>query len=66
MIFWEERGGAVWKYGMIVTDKSNEKKEGRMEGRKMLPIGIDDFGRLRENNAYYVDKTLMIQAFIEM
>lgn len=51
---------------MIVTDKNNEKKEGRMEGRKMLPIGNDDFGRLRENNAYYVDKTLMIQAFIEM
>lgn len=32
----------------------------------MLPIGNDDFRRLRENNAYYVDKTLMIQAFIEM
>ena len=37
-----------------------------MEGRKMLPIGTDDFRKLRENNAYYVDKTLMIKDFLEM
>ena len=37
-----------------------------MEGRKTLPIGTDDFRRLRENNAYYVDKTLMIKDFLEM
>lgn len=37
-----------------------------MEGRKILPIGSDDFHKLRENNAYYVDKTLMIKDFIEM
>ena len=37
-----------------------------MEGRKILPIGTDDFRKLRENNAYYVDKTLMIKDFLEM
>ena len=29
-----------------------------------LPIGIDDFKRLREDNYYYIDKTLMIQDFL--
>ena len=37
-----------------------------MEGRKTLPIGTDDFRKLRENNAYYVDKTLMIKDFLKM
>lgn len=34
--------------------------------RRILPIGNDDFRKLRENDAYYVDKTLMIKEFIEM
>lgn len=37
-----------------------------MAGRKNLPIGNDDFRKLRENDAYYVDKTRMIKDFIEM
>lgn len=37
-----------------------------MEVRSILPIGTDDFRKLRENHAYYVDKTLMIKEFIEM
>lgn len=37
-----------------------------MERRRTLPIGNDDFRKLRENNAYYVDKSLMIKDFIEM
>lgn len=37
-----------------------------MEVRKKLPIGIDDFRKLREKGFYYVDKTLMIKDFIEM
>lgn len=37
-----------------------------MAGRKILPIGNDDFRKLRENDAYYVDKTRMIKDFIEM
>lgn len=32
---------------------------------KTLPIGNDDFRKVREKNAYYVDKTLMIKEFIE-
>lgn len=33
--------------------------------KKILPIGIDSFEKVRENGYYYVDKTLMIQDFIE-
>lgn len=37
-----------------------------MEVKRILPIGNDDFRKLRENGSYYVDKTLMIKDFIEM
>lgn len=37
-----------------------------MKKRKTLPIGNDDFRKLRENDAYYVDKSLMIKDFIKM
>lgn len=37
-----------------------------MNIQKKLPIGTDDFRKLRENGFYYVDKTLMIKDFIEM
>lgn len=37
-----------------------------MGEKRKLPIGNDNFRKLRENNAYYVDKTLMIRDFIEM
>ena len=32
---------------------------------KKLPIGIDDFKELREKNAYFVDKTLLISELLE-
>lgn len=34
--------------------------------KRPLPIGTDDFARVRNNGYYYVDKTLMIKDFIEM
>ena len=34
--------------------------------KKVLPIGNDEFSEIRENDFYYVDKTLMIKDFIEM
>lgn len=34
--------------------------------KRVLPIGNDDFRKLRKNGSYYVDKTLMIKDFIEM
>jgi hypothetical protein len=37
-----------------------------MREKKTLPIGNDDFRKLREGNFYYIDKTLMIRDFIEM
>lgn len=45
--------------------KKMRKKVVRMEERRTLPIGNDNFRKLRENGAYYVDKTLMIKEFIE-
>lgn len=33
--------------------------------RKMLPIGIDDFEKIRTNNFYYVDKTDMIRELLQ-
>ncbi|MDR1688421.1 MAG: AAA family ATPase, partial [Clostridiales bacterium] len=36
-----------------------------MREKKALPIGNDDFRKIREENFYYVDKTLMIRDFIE-
>ena len=34
--------------------------------RETLPIGMDDFEKIRKKGYYYVDKTLMIKDFIEM
>lgn len=33
--------------------------------KKALPIGVDDYRRLKENNYYAVDKTLMIEEFLQ-
>ncbi|SDC07935.1 MULTISPECIES: AAA family ATPase [unclassified Candidatus Frackibacter] len=35
------------------------------DGLKGLPIGIDDFKDLRENNGYFVDKSLFIKEIID-
>lgn len=37
-----------------------------MGGKRILPIGSDDFRKLREKDFYYVDKTLMIKDFLEI
>ena len=34
--------------------------------RKRLPIGIDDFSKIRRKNFYFVDKSLLIRDFLEM
>ncbi len=36
-----------------------------MKGDRKLAIGIQDFRSLREQNAYYVDKTQMIEEFLD-
>lgn len=33
--------------------------------RMMLPIGIDDFKKIRGDNFYYVDKTKLIEELLE-
>ena len=42
-----------------------DRSEGVHKMKKALAIGIDDFRRLREENYYYIDKTMMIKDFIE-
>ena len=32
---------------------------------KQLPIGISDFKKIREEEFYYIDKTLLIKEFIQ-
>jgi len=41
--------------------------ETTMKNKKILPIGVDDFRRLRESEKehYYVDKSLMIEDFLD-
>lgn len=29
--------------------------------KKKLPVGIDDFGKLRREDFYYIDKTVLIR-----
>lgn len=33
--------------------------------KKLLPIGIDDFGKIRSGDYYYVDKTLLIKELLD-
>ena len=40
------------------------KKRGDMM-KKALPIGVDDYRRLKENNYYAVDKKLRIEEFFQ-
>ena len=37
-----------------------------MEYRRQLPIGKDDFAKIRKSNSYYVDKSLLIRDFVNM
>ena len=36
-----------------------------MEKRKKLPIGIDNFEKIRKDDFYYVDKTKLIEQLLE-
>lgn len=51
--------------GYNLTRLSMGEEEGDVV-KKALPIGIDDFLKVRVNEYYYIDKTLMIKEFIEM
>lgn len=36
-----------------------------MTGKASLPIGIEDYGRIRKDGFYYVDKTRLIKDLLE-
>lgn len=40
-------------------------EESKKRNQKKLAIGMQDFRSLREKNGYYVDKTMMIEEFVE-
>ncbi len=42
------------------------QERGDICGKKKLPVGIDDFSEIRRKNFYFVDKSRMIQEFLEM
>lgn len=36
-----------------------------MAGVKRLPVGLDDFKKIRENGFYYVDKTKLLEELLQ-
>ena len=36
-----------------------------MAGAKRLPVGLDDFKKIRENGFYYVDKTKLLEELLQ-
>ena len=51
-----------------VRDEYLERRGYNMaeQRERTLPIGNDDFRKVREIGAYYVDKTMMIRDFLKM
>ena len=47
------------------SDKIAETSRGENMKHKPLPIGVEDFKRLVDNEYYFVDKTLMIKELLE-
>lgn len=45
----------------MVKQYHNEKGAGIMSEGIKLPVGIDDFEKIRKNGFYYVDKTKLIE-----
>ncbi len=49
----------------IKASKLNMMRQKNMDNRKPLLIGQSDFGKLRQKNGYYIDKSLFIQEITE-
>ena len=48
-------------YGIMIYNNKNQERSSMMSlTRKMLPIGVENFEKLRRNDMYYVDKTEII------
>lgn len=62
-------GTSLEKYPNIIREstapyQADAKTQDKKRDRK-LAIGVQDFRSLRETNGYYVDKTLLIEEFLE-
>lgn len=53
------------KKGYIVQRCSLHRKGAFIAMRKMLPIGIDGFEKVRKNNFYFVDKSMFIADLLQ-
>ena len=51
--------------GFLYGHAAKIKKRGVEIVRKKLPIGIDGFEKLRTNDFYYADKTLLIKDLLQ-
>ena len=56
---------AVYDEKKEKTERTAHEKYIREISEKRLGIGVQEFSRLRECGSYYVDKTLMIEEFLE-
>ena len=51
--------GGVW-YNIINNHNAPEQEGNAMQDKMKLPIGMEDFQKLRTGDFYYVDKTMFI------
>ena len=54
-------GNAKYRQGSAVPGRSVQS----MAGAKRLPVGLDDFKKIRENGFYYVDKTKLLEELLQ-
>lgn len=54
-------GNVKYRQGSAVPGRSVQS----MAGAKRLPVGFDDFKKIRENGFYYVDKTKLIEELLQ-
>ena len=60
-----------WNFRSVLTYKESGRQNDRADpmrsqlNRRRLPIGIQNFRRLRQKDAYYVDKTPLIRRLVD-
>ena len=54
----------TWHSAILVLSVADYFLEAFMANTLKLPVGIDDFRKLRESNFYYVDKTRLIEQLL--
>lgn len=55
----------IWQGGVFSDSQKFTNFASKVLTMKKLAIGVDDFKKLRESDAYFVDKSLLIEEIIE-